>query len=44
MAEIKTDETHLEHRIKIKRQRFHALLIMRATWLHLDDSSKIQRP
>ena len=44
MAEIKTHEMHLERRIKIKRRRFDALLITRATWLHLDGSSEIQRP
>ena len=44
MVEIKTNETHLERRIKIKRQQFDALLIMRTTWLHLDSSPEIQRP
>ena len=44
MAKIKTYETHLECRIKIKRRRFHALLITRVTWLHLDGPSEIQRP
>ena len=44
MAEIKIDEMHLERWIKIKCQVFDALLIMRATWLHLDSSSTIQWP
>ena len=43
-AEIKTKEMHLEHRIKIRRRPFDALLIMRATWFHLDGPSEIQRP
>ena len=41
MAEIKTNEMHLEHWIKIKRQSFDALLRTRATWLHLDGPSEI---
>ena len=44
MAEIKTNETHLERRTKIKRRRFDALLITHVAWLHLDGPSKIQRP
>ena len=44
MAEIKTDKTHLERRIKIKRRSFDALLITRAMWLHIDGPSEIQRP
>ena len=27
MVEIKTNETHLEHRIKLKRRAFHVLLL-----------------
>ena len=27
MTEIKTDETHLEHQIKIKRRGFYVLLL-----------------
>ena len=42
-AKIKTDETHLERRIKIKRPWFDALLITRTTWLHLDGPFEIQR-
>ena len=42
MAQIKTDEVHLEHWIKIKQGRFNELLIKRATWFHLDGPSKIQ--
>ena len=41
--EIKTDEAHLERRIKIKPRPFDALLIMRMTWLHLDDPFEIQQ-
>ena len=41
MSEIKTNEMHLVRRIKIKRQRFDALLIMDATWLHLDGPFEI---
>ena len=44
MAEIKTDKMYVECRIKIKWQRFDALLKTRATWLHLDCPSEIQRP
>ena len=44
MAETKTDEMHLERRIKIKLRLFDELLITRATWLHLDGPSEIQRP
>ena len=44
MAEIKADKTHLERWIKIKWRCFVALLIMRVTWLHLDNPSEIQRP
>ena len=44
MAEIKTDETHLKRRIKIKRSSFDMLLIMCATWLHLDGPSEMQLP
>ena len=42
MAEIKTDKTHLERRIKIKQRAFDALLIMRAMWQNLNNPSKIQ--
>ena len=42
MAEIKTDEMHLECPIKIKRQSFNALLITYAAWLHLDVSFEVQ--
>ena len=31
MAEVKTDETHMERPIEIKRGRFNALLITHAT-------------
>ena len=44
MAEIKTDETHLEHPIEIKWWRFNALLITRAMWYHLGGPSEILRP
>ena len=43
MAEIKTDKMHLDYRIKIKQRQFDALLITRATWIHLDGSSEIQQ-
>ena len=42
-TEIKTEEMHLEHQIKIKRRRLDMLLLTRATWLHLDGTSEIQR-
>ena len=42
MAEIKTDETQLEHRINIKRRAFDVLLIPHVTRRNLDDSSAIQ--
>ena len=42
MAEIKTDEMHLECRIKIKWQRFDALLITHTAWLHLNGPFEIQ--
>ena len=35
MAEIKTDETHMERWIKIKRRAFDALLITCAIWQDL---------
>ena len=44
MAEIKTNETHLDCRIKIKRRQFDALLLTCATWLHLNGPSEIQQP
>ena len=44
MADIKTNETHLEHGIKIKWLSFDGLLIMRMTWLHLEGPSEIKRP
>ena len=44
MAEIKTNETHLKSRIKIKRGSFNALLIMRTTWFYLGGPSEIQQP
>ena len=44
MAKIKTDKTHLEHLIKIKRWQFNVLLIMCVMWLHLDVPFEIQRP
>ena len=44
MADIKTNETHLERQIKIKQQWFDTLLITRATWLHLNGLSEIQLP
>ena len=44
MAEIKTDETHMERLIDIKRQRFNALLKTRAMWHHLNGPSEIERP
>ena len=43
MATIKTDETHLERPIKIKRKAFDVLHITHATWRNLDGSSTIQR-
>ena len=44
MTEIKIDEMYLERSIEIKRRRFNALLITRATWIHLDRPSEIQWP
>ena len=44
MANIKTDEMHLEHPIEIKRRRFNALLITCAMWYHLGGPLEIQRP
>ena len=44
MAKIKTDETHLDHPIKIKRRRFNGLLITRVTWYHVSGPSEIKRP
>ena len=41
MAEIKTDEMHLERLIEIKRRRFNALLIIHAMWYHLGSPSEI---
>ena len=35
---------HIERPIEIKRHRFNALLITRATWRHIDGPSEIQRP
>ena len=44
MANIKIKEMHLERSIEIKQKWFHALLIARATWHHLDGPSKMQQP
>ena len=44
MAEIKTDETHLEDLIKIKRRVFDVLLITHAKRRNLDGSFVIQQP
>ena len=43
MVEIKSNETHLERRIKIKRRPVDALFMTRETW-HLDSPSEIQQP
>ena len=44
MAQIKTDETHMECQIKIKQRAFDALLITHATCQNLDGLSMIEQP